>query len=215
MDCYVFGAGEESLPPVLPPRAEVLVIAADGGYTAAARAFGAPDLVVGDFDSLGYVPKGVSVVCHPPEKDETDLFLAVREGLARGADRFYLMGALGARLDHTVANLQLLSYLAERGVEATLIGADGVAVTALAGPATLTFPPAATGTVSVLAHGGSAEGVTLRGFRYPLEGGVLTPEFPLGVSNELTGTPATVSLLRGVLLVFFPVNAGFPRKTVI
>ncbi len=215
MDCYVFGAGEDSLPPVLPPRGEVLVIAADGGYTAAARVFGTPDLAVGDFDSLGYVPAGVEIVCHPPEKDETDLFLAVGEGLARGATRFFLMGALGARLDHTVANLQLLAYLAGRGVEAYLVGADGVAITALRGPAVLTFPGEATGTVSVLAHGGNAEGVTLRGFRYPLEGGILTAEFPLGVSNELTGGGATVSLTDGTLLVFFPMSAAFPRTTAV
>ncbi|MBQ2719065.1 MAG: thiamine diphosphokinase [Clostridia bacterium] len=207
MDCYVFGAGERSLPPAPPPREAVLVIAADGGYTAAAEVFGAPDLAVGDFDSLGYVPKDVTVVCHPPEKDETDLFLAVREGLGRGATRFFLMGALGARLDHTVANLQLLAYLAEHGVEGYLIGADGVAVTALAGPASLALSAGTEGTVSVLAHGGSAEGVTLSGFRYPLKEGTLTADFPLGVSNEVAGA-ATVTVARGTLLVFFPIPEG-------
>lgn len=209
-DCYIFGAGEESTPRELPPKNEVLVIAADGGYPAACRIFGAPDLVVGDFDSLGYVPENIELVRHPAEKDETDLFLAVDEGISRGAERFLIYGALGARLDHTVANLQLLSYLAARGYEAYLFGADGTVVTALGGGFSLTFPAVYRGTLSVFAVGGPAEEVTLCGPKYSLAGATLTPEFPLGVSNELLGAPATVSLAKGMLLLFFPQTDGAP-----
>ncbi len=215
MDCYIFGAGEESLPLTCPPRSDVLVIAADGGYDAACRAFGTPDLVVGDMDSLGYTPKGVAAVCHPREKDETDLFLGVEEGRARGADRFLIYGALGARLDHTVANLQVLARLAEDGIEGYLFGADDTAVAALRGGERLEFSADYYGTVSVLALGTDAVGVTLHGMKYPLEDGVLRSTFPLGISNEFSEEGGSVSVKEGVLLVFFPVikGAALPMKS--
>ena len=209
-DCYIFGAGEESLPKRIPARDSILVIAADGGFTAALRAFNSLDLVVGDFDSLGYLPTCVPTVCHPAEKDETDLFLAVEEGLARGADRFLIYGALGARLDHTVANLQLLSGLAKRGYSAFLFGADGGIITAVAGGQTLSFPEGYTGTVSVLALGEEARGVTLTGMKYPMQDGRMTSDFPLGVSNEFAGSAASVSLVHGTLHVFFREDVALP-----
>ena len=215
MDCYIFGAGEETLPAECPPRNEVLVIAADGGYPAACRAFGAPDLVVGDMDSLGYTPEGVAVVRHPPEKDETDLFLAVEEGRARGADRFLIFGALGARLDHTVANLQVLARLAAEGIEGYLFGADDTAVAAVRGGESLEFSSDYYGTVSVLALGTDAVGVTLSGMKYPLKDGVLKSTFPLGISNEFLSEGGSVSVREGTLLIFFPTvkGAALPSKT--
>ncbi len=201
--CYIFGAGEESRPAALPPRDAVLVIAADGGYATASRLFGHPDLAVGDFDSLGYVPTGVQVIRHPAEKDDTDLALAAHEAMARGYRRLSFFSALGGRLDHTVANLQLLARLAAEGCEATLFGADGTAVTALAGPAEAVFSPDFSGVLSVLAHGGPAEGVTLEGLKYPLSDATLSPVVPLGVSNEFLGKEARVSLVRGTLLLLY------------
>ena len=203
---YIFGAGEPSVPAVIPPREDVLVIAADGGYEVACRVFGRPDLAVGDFDSLGYLPSDVECLRHPVEKDDTDLALAAEIATLRGADELYLYSALGGRLDHTVANLQLLYSLALRGIRATLFGADGVAVTALVGGERADLAPKETGTVSVFAIGGVAEGVTLTGLKYPLADATLDPHTPLGISNERTGAAASISLLRGAILVFYPAS---------
>ena len=137
--CYIFGAGEPSMPVAVPTRDEVLVIAADGGYRLAAEVFGVPDLLVGDFDSIDALPVGVPIVRHPAEKDDTDLALAANEAIDRGATDLYIYAALGGRLDHTVANLQLLASLAARGIRATLFGSDGTAVTALVGGACARF----------------------------------------------------------------------------
>ena len=90
------------------------VIAVDGGFASLAAVDCAPDLAMGDFDSLGYVPEGMSVKAFSPEKDASDMELALEEALARGADAVEVYGALGGRLDHTVANLQLLASFAER-----------------------------------------------------------------------------------------------------
>ena len=83
------------------------VIAVDGGFASLADVGCAPDLAIGDFDSLGYVPEGVEVLVFPPEKDASDMELALGEAVARGADAVEVYGALGGRLDHTLANLQL------------------------------------------------------------------------------------------------------------
>ena len=202
--CYIIGAGEPSLPLCLPKREETLVIAADGGYPLAVRLFGNPDLAVGDFDSLGYLPEGVKTVTHPREKDDTDMALAAELAIADGVGELVILGALGGRLDHTVANLQLLVSLAARGVRTTLVGADGVAVTALVGGECALFPATAHGTLSVFAFGGEAVGVTLSGLAYPLADATLTPSRPLGISNELMGTEAVVGLRAGTLLLFYP-----------
>ena len=205
--CYIFGAGEPSMPAAVPPRGEVLVIAADGGYRLAAEVFGAPDLLVGDFDSIDALPVGVPIVRHPAEKDDTDLALAAEEAIARGATVLYIYAALGGRLDHTVANLQLLASLAARGIRTPLCGADGTAVTALAAGQCASFSPRL-GIFSVFAFGGRTEGVTLSGVKYPLADAVLTPEIPLGVSNEFVGTAASVAVKKGTLLLFYSAKDG-------
>ena len=94
------------------------VIAADGGYGQDCGC--APDFVVGDFDSLGYVPKGDGVQVHPKQKDDTDMMLAVKLGLSKGYDEFVLLGGIGGRLDHTLANVQTLAYLYSQGAKAVL-----------------------------------------------------------------------------------------------
>ena len=205
--CYIFGAGEPSFPTVLPNRDDVLVIAADGGYPLAVRVFGTPDLAVGDFDSLGAVPTDVPTLRHPAEKNDTDMALAAEAAIERGATELYIYAALGGRLDHTLANIQLLAALAERGIRATLFGADGVAVTALASGERAEFSKR-TGIFSVFAHGGVANGVTLSGVKYPLASATLTPRCPLGISNEFVGSCATVTLSEGILVLFYSVQDG-------
>ena len=111
--CHVFCAAEFDglLEPVGP---EDLIIAADGGLRHTQALGLTPEVILGDFDSLGYVPEGANVF--PVEKDDTDAMLAVRRGLSMGADRFLLYGSVdGPRLDHTVANFQTLQYLADQG----------------------------------------------------------------------------------------------------
>ncbi len=188
-----------------PIREDALVIAADGGFKHLEKLGIAPDVILGDFDSLGYTPADARVF--PVEKDDTDSMLAVRHGLAQGCDRFILYGALdGPRLDHTVANLQTLQFLADHGAAGYLVGRDFI-VTVLKDGA-ITFPKETEGILSVFCLGPQAEGVNIRGLQYPLTDGSLTPGFPLGVSNHFTGSPATVSVEKGSLILFYPRSAG-------
>lgn len=196
--CYIVGAMEPG--PMCFARPG-LIIAADGGYAHVKAQGAVPDVAVGDFDSLGYVPEG-NVIRHPPEKDDTDTMLALRLGLERNYDAFVLYGCLGGRLDHAYANLQALSFLAENGARGYLLGPAGEAITVIRDGA-LQFPSSCRGIVSVFCPGGTAEGVYERGLKYSLTDAVLTSACPLGVSNEFTGQSARIAVRNGELLVMW------------
>ena len=205
--CVIFCAAEfENL--VQPLKDEDLIIAADGGLRHTEKLGIRPDVILGDFDSLGFAPEGANVF--PVEKDDTDAMLAVRHGLAMGYRDFLLYGSLdGPRLDHTVANFQTLQFLCGHGAFGVLSGLNTMA--AVVKNASLTFPAGCDGTVSVFCMGPDAHGVTLRGLYYPLENGTLTAGFPLGVSNHFTGEAAEISVADGSLLVIWEGKNGLPQ----
>lgn len=206
--CVIFCAGGfEKL--ARPIDASDYLIAADGGLAHLQKLGITPHGIIGDFDSLGYIPEGAQVF--PVEKDDTDSMLAVRKGLELGYRRFEIYGALdGKRLDHTVANLQTLTFLSEHGAVGYLIGLYYMATALCNG--SISFSSDAKGILSVFCLGRDAEGVCLRGLRYSLENGRLTGGFPLGVSNHFTGKPATVSVRDGILTLLYDVENGFPRE---
>ena len=198
--CVIVGAGELE-DAVIRRREGDLVIAADGGLKYLERAGIAPDIALGDFDSLGYRPNLPEVIYHPPEKDDTDTMLAVREGFARGFDTFVIYAGLGGRLDHTVANLQTLAFIAENGGRGYLVG--GSAVSTAVKDASISFGAGERGMISVFCMGEKAEGVTISGLKYEVENAELIPYLPLGASNEFTGRPAKIEVKHGTLLVMW------------
>ena len=204
--CVIFCAAEfEKL--AEPIDRSDLVIAADGGLRHTRMLGITPDVILGDFDSLGYAPAGANVF--PVEKDDTDAMLAVRRGLDLGYRDFLLYGSLdGPRLDHTVANFQTLQFLCDHGAFGVLSGISTMAAVVKNG--SLTFPAGCEGNLSVFCMGPDARGVTLRGLYYPLENGILTAGFPLGVSNHFTGEAAEVSVTDGSLLVIWEGKNGLP-----
>lgn len=185
------------------------IMAADGGLVHLQQLGLTPDGILGDFDSLGYVPEKAKIF--PVEKDDTDSMLAVRQGLKLGYRRFVLYGSLdGPRLDHTVANFQTLQFLADHGAEGWLVGNTYMVTVVKNG--TLRFPAEAEGILSVFCMGADAHGVTLTGLKYPLEDGTLTAGFPLGVSNHFIGQAASVTVKDGSLLVLYDRKNGFPQE---
>lgn len=187
-----------------------LVVAADGGATRSLAIGLAPDLVVGDADSLG--PAGLAAVREagiPVElaaeaKDESDLELAVLAAVARGASRLTLLGALGGpRFDHALANAWLLAHPALTGRAAVLL--DGVTrvrlLDAAAAPATALLAGAPGDLVSLFAFGAEAAGVTTAGLAYPLRDEPLRLGPARGLSNVRSGPAARVDLRAGRLLI--------------
>ena len=206
--CVIFCAGGfDGL--LAPLTEEDYIIGADGGYVHLQALGLKPDCVLGDFDSLGYVPQ--SAIQFPVEKDDTDAMLAVRHGLDRGYRRFLLYGSLeGPRLDHTVANFQTLQYLADHGAQGYLIGKHQV-VTVLREGA-LKFPKGCQGDISLFCLGEPARGVDLEGLQYSLTDGTLESGFPLGVSNHFTEAVAKVTVRQGSLMIIFDRQNGLVWK---
>lgn len=204
--CVIFGAAEfDSL--LLPIEKEDLVIAADGGLRHFQGAARQPDVILGDFDSLGYIPQGAQVF--PVEKDDTDVMLAVRHGLQAGFREFLIYGGMdGPRVDHTIANFQTLGYLRARDARGFLVGKTHVATVIFS--ETIAFPENYQGVLSVFCLGQDATGVTIQGLQYSLENGTLTASHPLGVSNHFLGKPSRISVENGNLLLIWEKQAGFP-----
>ena len=197
--CYIVGAsGGKTVLPAL--DIDDYLIAADGGLDVLLKMQISPNAVLGDFDSLGYVPCGKDVEVFPREKDDTDTFLAAKKGLEQGYRRFVIFGGLGGRADLEFANYQLLRYLAEKGCRGVLVG-ENRAVTAVSKDS-LRFPKELRGKISVFAPAG-ADGVFIRGLRYTLERGSLESTSALGVSNEFIGKTAEIGCESGDLLIMW------------
>lgn len=176
-----------------------------------------PDLLVGDFDSI--LPddlellksRGVAFQQYPAEKDDTDLQLAIDIAMDKGYRVLDLYGAVGSRLDHSLANIMLLYHIRKRGGEGRLIDAGNVI---LAGRETmkisrkearsLLFEEGEPGILYVsLLLLDDCRGITLRGFRYPLTDFQGSAGETRCISNELEQEQAEISFRQGRLLVVF------------
>jgi thiamine pyrophosphokinase len=216
--CHIIGAGEY-YGHSFTKCPEDFIICADGGLNnligydgrqqPAAKTLGLScDLLIGDLDSLEEIPEGVEVIRLNREKDETDTFAAVREGIKRGYARFHFHCCTGGRADHTIANVQLLAWLAERGLRGFLYDRDSVMTAVTDG--SISLPQRESGLISVFSLTDKSIGVNLRGLKYPLADATVTNTFPIGVSNEFTGKESSVSVERGTLLVVYPITPASP-----
>ena len=198
--CYIFAAAPFCLPENFKKAENDMIICADGGLKSLESHNISPDICIGDFDSLGFIPNEENTIVHNTEKDETDTFLAYIEGKKRGYTKFVIFGGLGGeRSEHTLANLQLLSYMAKRGERGILIG-ENTFITAICDDK-IKFPETCNGYVSVFCLGDNANGVNIKGLKYECSDAALKNDFPLGVSNEFTGCEAEISVKKGVLTI--------------
>lgn len=198
--CYIVGAGECKKLDFTKKDGDI-VIAADGGYKYLQRAGIKPDIVIGDFDSLGKAPEGEKIIRLKPEKDVTDTYAAVSEGIKCGYSRFNIYGASGGRIEHTLANIQLIASLAEKNMQASIF--DGSTVITAVTAKTSRFDSAYNGYISIFAHSDKCTGVCLRGLKYPLENAELSNLFPLGVSNEFLGVESEIVIGNGTAIIVY------------
>lgn len=183
------------------------VVCADSGVTLALELDLTIDVVVGDLDSVPAddlrraEAAGADVRRHAPDKDHTDLELALRIA-AEDADRVVVVGGAGGRLDHALANVAALASddLRDVTVRARL-GPDDVHV--VRGARDLDLEIGAT--VTLLPSGGPVRGITTAGLRYGLEDDELGAWSARGVSNVVVDTPVHVAVRDGCLLVVVPI----------
>ena len=196
--CFIFGALDVKTLTERPADGDY-VIAADRGY-AVARALGfMPDLVVGDFDSLGEEPDAAHIVRLNVRKDDTDLEHAVRLALDKGYRELIVYGAVGGALDHTLGSIAVAEIAANAGARAVFIG-DDCAFTVIRSGA-VELPMRERGRVSVLSLSEVSRGVTISGLSYEADGIDLPRATTLGISNAFVGGEATASVKEGTLLI--------------
>lgn len=207
--CVIVSAGEirdyERARVFLQP--DDFFIFCDGGLTHAQGLGRVPDLIVGDFDSCNSsdLSKYAGTAGHPEivklprEKDDTDTLFAVKLALERGFEDFILLGAMGGRFDHALGNISILLYLDGLSKKARLI--DDYSVMQIAGRKPFYIEDSCS-YFSVLTIAGDVSGVNIKNAKYPLENAKLSPDFQLGISNEvLPGKVAEVSVEQGRVLV--------------
>ena len=141
-----------------------------------------PDMIVGDFDSANSKPpEGIPVVRTIPEKDDTDTILACEAAIEEGCDEIRLYCALGGRTDHTIANIQTMEMMRQRGVNVTIVGNGERIYLVHEREAEI---PRFRGYVSVFSYGETCI-VSEYGMKYGLVRYRLDNAYPLGVSNEV------------------------------
>ena len=199
--CYIVGAGEFTSRG-LSPLPDDLIIAADGGYRPLESLNIRPDLLMGDLDSLGNhpFPADLPLERFPAEKDDTDTGIALAYGWKHGFRDFVLYGCSGGRADHLLANWQTMCRMSRMGASIRMVAADYDAYAITNEAFTLPDRPAGT-TVSIFCHSTQATGVTIEGLKYTLHDAALSPDIPLGVSNEHIGIPARITVKEGTLLI--------------
>ena len=183
-----------------------LVIGADGGAALALAWEIMPDIVIGDMDSLPITVKtvleerGCRFLTHPRAKDETDLELALDYATREGAQEIVILGAMGGRLDHTLANVLLLTASLCQGVSVRISDGDQEVMLVRAGES-LALRGQPGDVVSLLPLSGDARGITTSGLAWPMQDDCLRMGRTRGVSNAMTSSMAHVAVTEGLLLV--------------
>ena len=158
-----------------------------------------PSLIIGDFDSHAKPEDLSNVIVLPVVKDDTDTIFAVKEGIRRGYDDFLMMGVTGGRQDHNLGNIYSLLYLAKSGRKGLIID-DYSEMSVITAGETVKVK-AGWRFFSLLNISGPARGITITGAKYNLDDAEILPEFQYGISNEVSGDEAIVSLREGNLLL--------------
>lgn len=180
-------------------RADDFVIYCDSGLKHREGLGAAPDLIVGDFDSHENPHLPVETIVLPRAKDDTDSVFAVKEALRRGFEEFLLLGAMGARLDHTLANVGILLMLDAANKRAMAVDDYSEMRIVSREPEHVQDDCPY---FSLLNVSGLARGVTIRGAKFPLEDGEITCEYQYATSNEvLPGQTAEITVKEGRLLL--------------
>ena len=197
--CHVIGAGDFS-PRLLKIEDGDIVIACDGGYGYLKEHNIACDFCIGDFDSLGIVPKGdFQVKVLPTVKDVTDSHAACIQAMEMGYRKIKLYGMLGGkRFSHTVANLQLLCGFCDLDCDVTIID-ENCTITPIKN-GSIEFDDKKQGFVSVFAMDGEIK-YSCKGLKYTVEDHLLTPTFALGVSNEFISLPSKITIEGGIAII--------------
>jgi len=212
MKCVIVAGGEKPqgrLPLLSLAQADYLICADSGANHLFELGF-IPDLIVGDFDSVSpgvlqaYRERGCPIKTYPVEKDYTDTELAVQLALKMNPSEVDLLGQIGSRLDHSLANIFLLTAYHSENCRLRLVGPDYLAW--VTGDRTVVEGDPGD-YVSILPVSEVACGITMEGFKYPLLNATIPRGSTHGISNELVKNRGLISLKSGFLFVIHTKNS--------
>ncbi len=199
--CVVIGAVEIDFPAHKLIKDTDFVICADRGWQNALQQGIKPDMIVGDFDSSP-MPQDMeaSVTVLPVVKDDTDTFYIARYIVENGFTDVLMLGLIGGkRIEHTIANIQTLVYFAHNRINATAVDKYSQIMAIKDGRVSL--PDMPDKFFSLFSMGDAAEGVSIKGAKYPLDNYTITNSYPIGISNEFIGEDVEISVENGSVLL--------------
>lgn len=186
-----------------------ILIACDSGLNHVYGAGLVPDVIIGDFDSVSpkvlehYRAMGKQLTAYPVKKDSTDTELGIFTAVERGADDIILLAASGTRLDHTLANIQIMLPLLKKGIRARLTDEHNTVELI---DKSLTVNNKNGGYISLLPLTERVEGITTKGLEYPLDNADIEMGTSLTVSNVIVSDEAHITVKNGVLAVITAVD---------
>src|SRR3990172_11397496 len=181
-----------------------LIIWADGGLKFAKKLGLKPDALIGDFDSLKEKEileaerRGARILKFTPEKDKTYTQLALEYAISSGAKEIIMLGSLGGRIDHLLANLHLLKLGTEKGVEIRVVDENNEIRLI---DSAITFKTKRGETLSLLPFSDKVTGIYTEGLKYSLENGTMVSGNPYGVSNVAVSSKVRIKIRSGLLMM--------------
>ena len=183
------------------------IIAADRGMKFCYDNLVKPDLIMGDYDSIDgkileyYGTKtDIPMETFPAEKDDTDTEIALKKAMELGGDQIFILGAMGGRMDHFLANVQLLQMPLARGIQAYLVDSQNV-IRLIDHPLTLKKCEQFGKYTSLMPFTDQVEHITLKGFKYPLQDYCMVKGSSIGISNEIKEETAEILFNKGTLIM--------------
>ena len=181
-----------------------LVICGDGGANHAYKMDIVPSYILGDLDSIEndikvyYENKGVEFIKFPSKKDKTDTEICIDYAQKLNATEIILLGALGGRTDHAMANINLLYYILKKGIMGSIVNeTDSIFLI----DSNLTIKGNKGDNISLIPLYGDAVGVTLENLEYPLNDFTIKKGSSIGISNVMITNSCKITLKSGYLLI--------------
>lgn len=182
------------------------IIASDRGLEVLDKCNIKPNFIIGDFDSINreilnkYLnDKTINIKKLNPEKDYTDTHMALKLAMELESNEIIILGGIGTRIDHTIANMHILKEALEKNIECKIINQNNEI--RLINKRTILKLDNKYKYISLIPLTTKVKGVTLKGFKYPLTMQALEIGHSIGVSNEQTEETAEISLEEGILIL--------------
>ncbi|WP_273402264.1 thiamine diphosphokinase [Traorella massiliensis] len=195
--CILIGAGEMKEKNISLEKND-FVIAVDGGYQYCLNLNIHPDLVVSDFDSYPHEIKGIEILRSQPEKDDTDMMLAILAGLERGYDEFVIYGGMGGRLEHTLGNIQCLNFLCQKKAHGIMISQNSRVE--VLGKGSRSYDASMSGYISIFSLADESV-ISIENLKYSLDHKRISNATTLGVDNEFIGKESKITLHEGCICI--------------